>query len=191
MEEREQGSSPTKPKCPFKKQVWFETSMLGKQRVPVDSMKNKCRELLQVAQGRVIARDPDMDAKSKDLLVDTSEQPSCIQPVPTSFGSEQQFTRHWKWILSSLDKGLQLRVFDPDKVVDLVHRKRPLAKEVRARCEHLEQRIRRAEMLWDQLKQQSEQEKWDKAADHQSTKNSCAERQNFNMSLMGARGGGV
>ncbi|XP_075525033.1 uncharacterized protein LOC142557221 isoform X3 [Dermacentor variabilis] len=123
MEEREQGSSPTKPKCPFKKQVWFETSMLGKQRVPVDSMKNKCRELLQVAQGRVIARDPDMDAKSKDLLVDTSEQ-----------------------ILSSLDKGLQLRVFDPDKVVDLVHRKRPLAKEVRARCEHLEQRIRRAEI---------------------------------------------
>ncbi|XP_075525034.1 uncharacterized protein LOC142557221 isoform X4 [Dermacentor variabilis] len=147
MEEREQGSSPTKPKCPFKKQVWFETSMLGKQRVPVDSMKNKCRELLQVAQGRVIARDPDMDAKSKDLLVDTSEQPSCIQPVPTSFGSEQQFTRHWKWILSSLDKGLQLRVFDPDKVVDLVHRKRPLAKEVRARCEHLEQRIRRAEIF--------------------------------------------
>ncbi|XP_065308401.1 uncharacterized protein [Dermacentor albipictus] len=168
MEEREQDSSPTKPKCPFKKEVWFETSMLGKRRVPVDPMKNKCRKLLQLAQGRVITRGPDMDAKTKELLVDTSEK-----------------------ILSCLDKGLQLRVFDPDKLMDLVHRKRPLAKEVRARCEHLEQRIRRAEMFRDQLKQQSEQEKWDKAADQQLTKNSCAERQNFNMSLMGARGGGV
>ncbi|XP_050031794.1 uncharacterized protein [Dermacentor andersoni] len=168
MEEREQGSSPTKPKCPFEKQVWFETSMLGKQRVPVDPMKNKCRKLLQVAQGRVIAKDPDMDAKAKELLVDTSEK-----------------------ILSSLDKGLQLRVLDPDKLVDLVHKNGHLAKQVRASCEHMEQRIRKAKMLWDQLKQQSEQEKWDKAADQQSTKNSCAERQNFNMSLMGARGGGV
>lgn len=151
MEEPEKGSSPTKPKWPFEKQVWFKTSMLGKRRVPVEPMKNKCRNLLQLAQGRVIAKDPDISTKTKELLIDTSEE-----------------------ILASLDKGLQLRVLDPEKLQDLMNKNRPLAKQVREKCEQLEHSIKRAEMLRDQLKQQYEQENRDKTGDQQSAEGSHA-----------------
>uniref|UniRef100_A0A224YKD9 Uncharacterized protein n=1 Tax=Rhipicephalus zambeziensis TaxID=60191 RepID=A0A224YKD9_9ACAR len=151
MDEPEQSSSPTKPKWPFRRNVLFKTSMLDKGRVPVDAMKRDCRNMLQVAQGRVLAADPEINSKTKQRLIDTSEL-----------------------ILSSLDKGLQLRVLDPQKLPVLVEKNRPALKRVRERNRRLEDAIKRAEALRDELMRQGRPENGDVSTEKISSDDSDA-----------------
>lgn len=151
MEEPEQSSSPTKPKWPFRHKVLFKTSMLDKHRVPVDAMKRDCRNMLQVAQGRVLAEDPEIDNKTKKRLIDTSEL-----------------------ILSRLDKVLQLRVLDPEKLRMLVEKNRPVLKRFREKNQRLENAIKRAEALRDELMRQGGQENGDVSTEKISSDDSDA-----------------
>ncbi|KAK8770965.1 hypothetical protein V5799_025793 [Amblyomma americanum] len=92
MEKREQGSSPTKPRNPFKRKIWFEASVDKNQQVSVE-MKKKCRDLLLRAIGNVLKSYPAASAETKVLLHDTFEN-----------------------IMKGLNKAFQLRVLDPSKL---------------------------------------------------------------------------
>ncbi|XP_037271718.1 uncharacterized protein LOC119163754 [Rhipicephalus microplus] len=138
MAEPEQSFSQTELKWPFRQRVLFKTSMLDKRRVPVDAMKSDCRTLLQVAQGRVLAANPEADSETKQCLIDTSEQ-----------------------ILSCLDKGLQLRVLDPHKLPAVVENNRPMLKRLKEKNEQLEKTIKKAKALRDELMRQGRHENGD------------------------------
>ncbi|XP_077504594.1 uncharacterized protein LOC144114614 isoform X2 [Amblyomma americanum] len=145
MEKREQGSSPTKPRNPFKRKIWFEASVDKNQQVSVE-MKKKCRDLLLRAIGNVLKSYPAASAETKVLLHDTFEN-----------------------IMKGLNKAFQLRVLDPSKLEKCEQHYESLLQQTKRKRVEMEQCNDRGRKLYEVLRHQYGPENGQESSSSSST----------------------
>lgn len=130
MEEPEQGLSPTKPKNPFRKEVWLHARVGMDRQISVEVQK-RCEALLHQAMGKVQLSYPSASAESKNLLHRTCED-----------------------IMQGLDKASRLRVLDPVVLEKHSENYKSVLQQTKRKREELELCNKKGREWYEELRRQ-------------------------------------